>query len=76
MKVKLEYTLPEEMEEYELAMDGASNKFKLDDVWERIFRPRHKHGFGDEEINKIIQTPEGEKLMDYLENIYKDITNE
>lgn len=76
MKAKLEFDLPEEREEHEDALKGTKYRSQLDDIWDKMFRPRHKHGYNDEKINAIVQSPEGEKLMDYLEEIYKEITNE
>lgn len=76
MKVTLEYNLPEEHEEYALAMEGARNKGKLEDLWEQIFRPRHKHGYPNQELHKLINSKNGNKLMDLLEEIYKGIVYE
>lgn len=76
MKAKLEFDLPEEREEHEDALNGSKYKYQLDDIWNKMFRPRHKHGYMDEKINEIVRSPEGEKLMDYLEEIYKEITND
>lgn len=73
MKAKLEFDLPEEREEHEDALNGTKYKLQLEDIWNKMFRPRHKHGYDDQQINDIVQRPEGEKLMDYLEEIYKEI---
>lgn len=75
-KVILQYNLPEEREELKDAQNGTRNQIKLDDIWEQIFRPRHKHGYSDEELTKLVNTKTGEKIMDKLEEIYRQIVNE
>ena len=44
MKAILNYNLPEEREEFETALNGWKYKLTLDEMWDVLFRPRHKHG--------------------------------
>lgn len=74
-KVTLEFNLPEEREEFEDAVKGAEYKWVLEEIWNKVFRPRHKHFYDNEEINRIVESPDGEKLMDFLENIYREAVN-
>lgn len=74
-KVTLEFNLPEEREAFEDATKGSEYKWALEEVWDKVFRPRNKHLYGNDEINKIVESPDGEKLMDFLENIYRESVN-
>lgn len=76
MKATLEFNLPEEIEEYQDAMNGTKYKIQIDDVWNKIFRPRHKHGYKNEEINNLLESDEAQKLMDLLEEIYLEINQD
>lgn len=53
MKVTLEYTLPEETDEYETAMNGLKYKMAFEEVWERLIRAAFKHGFSNEKLNQL-----------------------
>lgn len=76
MKAVLEFNLPEEKEEHNLALNGLKYKNQLDDIWQILFRPRHKYGYNDKEIDKLINSKNGEKIMDFLEQQYINIINE
>lgn len=41
----LEFFLPEEMEEFQTAVDGSKYKAVLHEVGQRVFRPARKHGY-------------------------------
>ena len=82
MKGKLVFNLPEEQEEFEAATKGMHYKGQLDEIWHIFFRPRHKHGFQDAGINKLLGLDVSEEdetqshrdcnaLMDRLEIIYQ-----
>lgn len=77
-KAYLKFNLPEESEDFELALKGASTHYKLEEVWDRVFRPYRKHGYGDPEINKIIEdNPEvADKIIEYLIGLYLEVKNE
>lgn len=76
MKAILEFNLPEEREEFELAQKGLAYKHQLDEVWDKVFRPRHKHGYGNKILDKFMNTERGQSIMNELESIYQDILKE
>lgn len=55
-KAVLEFQLPEEREEFELAMNGAALAAFHDDVGNHVFRPARKHGYSDQEIQRLIES--------------------
>lgn len=55
MIATLKFTLPEEREEFEDAMAGSSNKSRLDEIVQQIFRPARKHGYSDQRIQLLIE---------------------
>lgn len=76
MKGILSFNLPEETEEFNHAQLGMAYKFTIDELWEAMFRPRHKHGYHCQKINKLVNTKDGAALMDELEKMYLEITAE
>ena len=87
MKVILEFDGNEEREEINDALKGGEYKSKLDEMWQQMFRPRHKHGYNDKDINDLlgahISDEEMEpahtaccRLMDELEKIYHRVVDE
>ena len=75
MKSYLVFNLPEEQEEFKDALEGTSSKIKLEDVWQNCFRPFWKHGYNDPEIQKIVETKDGAKLMEFLIAKYQETVN-
>jgi hypothetical protein len=75
MKGTLEFNLPEEREDFQVAQDGWKYKLAMEEVWDRIFRPRHKHGYG-KEIDELLKKEECDKLMDHLEGVYREIVRQ
>ena len=73
MRAILEFQLPEEQEEFESAVNGADYKDKLDEVWDKLFRPRHKHGYNNDVLNELDDDEKVSKAIDLLEEIYKEI---
>ena len=71
MKVTLEFDGHEEREDYEDALNGSKYKSQVEDVWQHLFRPRHKHGYNDAELNTLLENDCCDKLMDKLEEIYQ-----
>ena len=76
MKATLEFNLPEEKEEFEFAQKGSVYKYQLDEIWERIFRPRYKNGYSNEILQECVETAEGRIIIDELEKIYQEIVSE
>jgi hypothetical protein len=72
----LEFNLPEERGEYEDAQKGTNYKLQIDDIWNNVFRPAYKHGYSDQELQKLASTKVGQKLIDKLVNIYRQCIND
>ena len=75
-KLTLTFTLPEEKNEALVAQHAYAYKHAFEQVWEELFRKRHKHGYGDPAIDKLVDTPHGRELMDKLEELYRQINKE
>lgn len=54
MKATLTFTLPEEQEEFDLALKGLAAMSALSDVRDKIFRPARKHGYSNVTISELI----------------------
>ena len=76
MKAVIEFSLPEEREEHEDALRGSEYKYKLDEIWNKVFRPRHKHGYNNIMLNEFLETDGGHLIMDELEKLYREVLNE
>lgn len=48
MKAILQFDLPEETVEHQDALNGTKYKCIIDDIWNEVFRPAMKHGYGTE----------------------------
>jgi len=77
----------DDTEDIKVHLDAWKYKLLCDDVWDKIFRPRHKHGYMDKELNDLLGldfsekavTPEQEaanKVMDKLEEIWREMREE
>lgn len=75
MKGILEFDLPEEREDFETAQHGWKYKCMIDDVWEKLFRPYHKHGYSNAEINELLEKEDCQKLLQHLEGLYREVKN-
>lgn len=73
MKVYLQFDIPEENDEYQDAMEGSNHRIKFEQIWDKLFRPRHKHGYSNEKIQKLLANKQCQKLMDELELVFKQI---
>jgi hypothetical protein len=73
MKAILEFNLPEEAEEHSDALNGYKYRYALDEVYERVFRPSRKHGYGDPEINELLKNEKCKLLIEKLIDIYLEV---
>jgi len=55
MKGILEFNLPEEQEEFDLANKASALRNTLTDAENFVFRPARKHGYSDQEIQKLVE---------------------
>jgi len=74
MKATLEFNLPEEQEEFEMAQRASEYKDTLEQIWLRVFRPYQKHGYENEELNKLIESePKVGLAIEMLTEIYREV---
>lgn len=55
MRATIEFNLPEDKDEYKMAILGAKFKSALEDIEYDIFRPPLKHGFDDRELQDLYE---------------------
>lgn len=73
-KVILEFNSPEDHDEIQYAMKGASAHFALEEIRQEIFRPARKHGYANEKIQHYINTyPDAIQLIRWLEEEFNQI---
>lgn len=75
-KAILEFNLPEENEEFNHATNGSKYKNQIEELWQHMFRPRHKHGYINDRINELLKNEDCNELMDLLESVYHEVTSE
>lgn len=76
MKATLEFNLPEEQVEHEHALKGEEYMLALRDIADQVFRPARKHGYSDEELNKLVsETNGGAEIVAKLEEKFYEILN-
>jgi hypothetical protein len=73
MKAILEFTLPEEREEFETAVKAPALQAALWDVAQEVFRPARKHGYVDSRLQKMMEEKDGEELIGELETLFFEI---
>ena len=77
MKSTLEFNLPEENEEFKLALKGTSMSIALSDIANEIFRPARKHGYSDKALSDLIEkNPDAEEIIGMLETKFFEILQE
>lgn len=76
MKVMLEFDGYEEREQYEDAINGWKYKNRIEEIWQQVFRPRHKHGYVDKRINELLEDSKCDELMNLLEELYRQTNDE
>ena len=72
-KAMLKFNLPEESEEFDSAFNGWKYKLYFEEVWQNLFRPRHKHGYPNARLNELLEKPEVTEAFDILEELYRDV---
>ena len=72
MKATLTYTLPDELEKYEMAMNGIKYSCATSD-FEQVLRTAYKHGYiGESEVVKM----SGEEVLEALRERFFDCFSE
>ena len=74
----IEFNLPEEKEELDLAMSGSSFYIAVGRVGNEIFRPARKHGYNDQELQALVNKigPDAIELIGLLEDKFYEILEE
>jgi hypothetical protein len=74
-KATLTFNLPAEADDFEVAKDGWKYKSQIEDIWNHVFRPYRKHGYNNQELNKVIEdNPEvADKIIESLIEIYHQV---
>ena len=77
-QVTLTFNRYTEREELDSALNGWKYKAAFEEVWQKLFRPRHKHGYSNQVIERLL-TPDQtlntdccNELMDELEKLYHE----
>lgn len=73
MKAILEFNLPEEKEEFEMASNALNLSVALFDIQQEVFRPARKHGYIDEKLNMLLKNKKVAEAIDLLEQKMLDI---
>jgi hypothetical protein len=70
----------EEATELETAINGWKYKSAIEEIWQEVFRPRHKHGYKNARLNSLIEDAQTEavveEVMDILEELYRGCLSE
>jgi hypothetical protein len=74
MKAILEYTLPEDKEDFERATKALDMELALWDIANEVFRPARKHGYPDPELSRLAEN--NEELIGLLEQKFYAILEE
>jgi len=72
MKAKLEFNIPEEQQDFDDALNGWSYKSKLEEVWNKVFRPSRKYGYN----NPILDSEYADYVIEELIKIYNEVTDD
>ena len=74
MKVNLEFNLPEEQDDYQMTIDGPKAFMSLSEIANEIFRPARKYGYGDAQLQQLIEdNPGAFEIISKLESMFYEI---
>jgi hypothetical protein len=63
VKAVLEFTLPEEKEEFDLATKAGDMHSALWHISQEIFRPARKHGYDNSKIQRLLEKADETKVI-------------
>jgi len=76
-KVTIEFNLPEEQEDLNLALKANDLACAIFEIRNQVFRPARKHGYGHEAIDAFIQkNPDAVDLIYMLEQLFTQVLDE
>lgn len=75
-KVTLEFDPIEDSEALEAAMNAEKYKLALWDISQQVFRPHRKHGYPDEQLNKLNNDEKVNDAITMLEKMFYEILEE
>lgn len=75
-RATLSFNIPEEKEDFNDAMNGWKHRYQVEQIWEKVFRPYYKHGYRDEELNKLLSSDEGGIIINKLAELYRQVIND
>lgn len=71
---KLIFRLPEESEAFLDAQRASAYKAAIEDIYQKVFRPMHKHGYVDEKLQSLIESNEDvREAIDKLRELYFEV---
>ena len=76
MRATLEFDLPEEREEFHMAVKAGALAAAIEEIRTQVFRPARKHGYADGTISDIIKripNDDGNTLISELEELFNEI---
>lgn len=62
MKGTISFNLPEEQEEFELAIKAGKYRAALWEIGQQVFRPARKHGYSNVRIQSLLDTMDSVKV--------------
>ena len=76
MKHIIEFNLPDDKDDLEIHLKAVKNSILIDEIWEKIFRPAHKHGYGNEILDKLLEDKKVIAFMSELSDLYTAVLRE
>jgi hypothetical protein len=76
MKSTLTFNLPEEQEEFQNAVSGGKYKDQIEQIWQEVFRPAFKHGYGSRYAKLQELSDRDMEVIEALADIYGAVIRE
>lgn len=69
---------PDDKIVFETMQQATQMQIALEDIRQEVFRPARKHGYGRQDIQKLIDKigPDATELISLLENVFNEIVIE
>jgi hypothetical protein len=77
MKAILEYTLPDDQDDYDNAHKATRMAALIDDIYTHVFRPAYKHGYSSHEYPQLTTLTDRDiEVIEALHTIYTRLREE